>query len=69
MNLGGGIVLLVIGLMFSQRIVTWDIPHVDEYRLGVLLTILGAVAVVLSMMVYLSHRRTTHVIDRRDERG
>jgi hypothetical protein len=67
MSIGGGIALLVVGLMFSQRIVTWDIPHVDEYRLGVLLTILGAVAVALSMIVYLSHRRATHVIDRRNE--
>lgn len=67
MSISGGIALMVVGLIFSQRIVTWDIPHVDEYRLGVLLTILGAVAVVLSVIMYLSRRRTTHVIERRNE--
>lgn len=68
MSIGGGIALIVVGLIFAQRIVTWDIPNVDEYRLGWLLTVLGALAVAVSMIMYLSRRRTTRVIERRTRR-
>lgn len=64
MGIGTGIALLLFGLILVLRVVEIDLPWVDDYRLGVLLTILGVVALVLVMMLGASRRRATHVIDR-----
>lgn len=64
MGIGTGIVLLLFGLILVLQVVQVDLPWVDDYRLGVLLTILGAVSLILVMSVNASRRRSTHVIER-----
>lgn len=64
MGIGTGIALLLFGLILLLRVVNVDLPWVDDYRLGVLLTILGLVSLVLVMTLGASRRRSTHVIDR-----
>jgi hypothetical protein len=64
MSIGFGIGLLLIGLILVLRVVQVDLPYVDDYRLGVLLVILGIVAVLLTLLAW---NRTTrsHVIEER----
>jgi cell division protein FtsW (lipid II flippase) len=64
MSIGTGIVLLLFGLILMLGVVDVDLPWVDDYRLGVLLTILGVVALVLVMTIGTARRGTTHVIER-----
>lgn len=67
MAIGTGIALLLFGLILLLNVVSVDLPWVDDYRLGVLLTILGVVALVLSMTIGTARRRSTHVIERNHE--
>lgn len=67
MGIGVGIALLIVGLALAFNVVEIDIPLVNEYRLGILLTIGGVVAIVLVMLLASMRRRSTHVIER--ERG
>lgn len=64
MSIGLGLVLILIGLVLTMRVVTFDVAWVDEYRLGALLIIIGAIGVVLSLVVYGMRRRSTHVVER-----
>jgi len=64
MSIGLGIGLLLFGLILLLRVVNVDLPWVDDYRLGILLTILGVVALILTMTLGTSWRRSTHVIER-----
>jgi hypothetical protein len=40
---------------------------VEDYQLGILLTILGAVALILTMVLGTSGRRSTRVIERESD--
>ncbi|MFL6089672.1 MAG: hypothetical protein ACJ71Z_05980 [Aeromicrobium sp.] len=62
MGIGTGIVLLLLGLILLLGVVNVDLPWIDDYQLGLLLTILGAVALVLVMV--LGARRRSTVIER-----
>jgi hypothetical protein len=64
MSIGLGIGLLLFGLILLLRVVNVDLPWVDDYRLGILLTILGVVALILTMTLGTSWRRSTYVIER-----
>ena len=64
MSIGLGIGLLLAGLVLALRIFTFDFTWVDEYRLGILLTIIGIVSIVLSLIMHSMRRRSTHVIER-----
>ena len=64
MGIGLGIGLLLFGLILLLRVVNVDLPWVDDYRLGILLTILGVVALLLTMTLGTAGRRSTHVIER-----
>jgi len=65
MGIGTGIALLLFGLILLLGVVNVDIPWVDDYRLGVLLTILGVVAIALVMRAVAMRRRsTTQVVER-----
>ena len=66
MSIGAGITLIVLGLIFLLRVVQVDIPYVDEYTLGVLLTLAGIACIVLSLTVF-RRGRTTRVIEERRE--
>ncbi len=62
MAIGTGIVLLLFGLILLLNVVNLNLPFVDDYRLGIILTILGVVALALSMV--LGARRRSTVIER-----
>jgi hypothetical protein len=64
MSIGLGIALLLFGLILLLGVVDVDLPWVDDYRLGILLTILGVVALILTMTLGTAGRRSTHVIER-----
>ena len=64
MNIGAGIALIVFGLILMLRVITVDIPYVDEYTLGLLLTLAGLACIVLSLTL-LKRGRTTRVIEER----
>lgn len=64
MGIGTGIALLLIGLTLTLRVVEVDIPWVDDYRLGILLTIMGVGAIALVLVMTSMRRRQTHVIER-----
>lgn len=64
MSIGLGLILVLVGLVLSQRVVTFDVAWVDEYRLGVLLIVIGVIGVVLSVVMYAMRRRSTHVVER-----
>ena len=63
MTIGTGITLIVIGLIFLLGVVQVDIPFIDEYALGVLLTLAGIAAIVLMLTWGRTH--TTRVVERR----
>jgi len=62
MAIGTGIVLLLLGLILLTGVVNVDIPAVDDHKLGVLLAIVGALAIVLSLVV--GTRRRSTVVER-----
>ena len=57
MSLGTGIALLLVGLILAMRIFTFDFTWVDEYRLGVLLVLVGIVSIALSLITTMRHGR------------
>jgi hypothetical protein len=74
MTIGAGITLIVLGLILLLGVIQVDIPYIDEYGLGVLLTLAGIACIVLlltwgrSRTVYGTRGGTTHVVERRVER-
>ena len=62
MGIGTGIVLLLLGLILILGVVNVDIPFVEDYQLGILLAVLGALALVLVMT--LGARRRSTVVER-----
>lgn len=67
MGIGLGIVLVVLGaiLMWAVNI---NIPHVNDNTLGLILLIVGVLAIVISLIMNMQRSRThtTHVEERRD---
>ena len=68
MTIGAGITLIVLGLILLLGVIQVDIPYVDEYALGVLLTLAGIAGIVLSLTVWRSRYSGTRVVERRVER-
>jgi hypothetical protein len=73
MTIGAGITLIVIGLILLLGVIEVDIPYVDEYALGVLLTLAGIAGIVLSLTVWRGRAYPwggggTRVVERRVER-
>jgi hypothetical protein len=69
MTIGAGITLIVLGLILLLGVVEVDIPYVDDYALGILLTLAGIAGIVLSLTVW--RRATspgTRVVERQVER-
>jgi hypothetical protein len=71
MGIGIGIVLLVVGLIFLTGAI--DLPQsldnaVAGETLGWILTIVGALAIVLALVMNQQRSRTTHVEEHRVER-
>lgn len=69
MGIGGGIALIVIGLILILNVIhlpsSWN-NYVDSHTLGVILLVVGAIAVILVLIMNAQRQRTTHVT--RDER-
>jgi len=61
MGIGLGIVLTLVGLILLMQVVNVDVPWVDDYRLGVLLVIVGVVELVLVVIMNATRRNTTVV--------
>lgn len=50
MGIGLGVILLLVGLVLLLDVVQYDIPAVADEQLGLLLVIIGAAAIVLSLV-------------------
>jgi len=66
MGIGLGVVLVVVGAALMWAI-NLDIAHVDDFTLGLILFLVGIVAIVLSLYLNARRNRTTHV-ERYEER-
>ena len=66
MTIGAGITLIVLGLILLLRVVEVDLPYVDDYALGILLTLAGIAGIVLSLTIWRSPRG--RIVERRIER-
>lgn len=68
MGTGLGIILIVIGAILRWA-VNINIKHVNDNALGIILMVVGVVAVILSLIQteQLRRRRNTTIVD--DERG
>ncbi len=60
MTIGAGITLIVLGLILLLGVIEVDIPYVDEYALGILLTLAGIAGIVLSLTLWRSRSVTTY---------
>ena len=68
MVIGLGIVLIVAGLVLAFDVVNIDTTAVDTETLGWILLVVGALAIVISLVVNQQRTRSTTVVERRDER-
>jgi hypothetical protein len=68
MGIGLGIILIVIGAILYWA-VDADIPHINDNTLGIILMVIGALAVILALIQtqQLTRRRHETVVD--DRRG
>lgn len=66
MGIGLGILLLVIGAILYWAVEV-DIPGVSDDTLGIILMIVGALAIILSLVQTQQHTRRTTVVDDRRE--
>jgi uncharacterized protein DUF6458 len=66
MGIGLGIVLVVVGAALMWAI-NLNIAHIDDFTLGLILFIVGVVAIGLSLFLNAQRNRTTHV-ERYEER-
>jgi len=64
MGIGVGIVLIVVGaiLLFALDV---DLPFVSDDTLGVILLVVGVLAVVLALVMNAQRSRTRHVQETR----
>lgn len=66
MGIGLGIVLLLAGLVIVLDVVEYDIPRVDDPQLGWVLIIVGAAALLLTLIMWGMRSRRTVEVDHRD---
>ncbi|MGI8578894.1 MAG: DUF6458 family protein [Nocardioidaceae bacterium] len=65
MGIGLGIVLMVVGAVLIWALDV-HLSYVNQYTLGWILLIAGAVAIILSLIMNAQRRKTTHVEERRN---
>ena len=65
MGVGVGVVLLVLGAILYWAVEV-DIPGVSDNTLGIILMVVGVIAIVLALVVNQQRSRTTVVEERRD---
>jgi hypothetical protein len=66
MGIGLGIVLLVIGAILYWAVQV-DIPGVSDNTLGIILMVVGILAIILSLVINQQRTRRTTVVDDRRE--
>lgn len=65
MGVGVGVVLLVVGAILYWAVEV-DIPGVDDNTLGIILMVVGVIAIVLALVMNQQRSRTKIVEERRD---
>ena len=68
MAIGLGIVLIVAGLILVLDVINIDTAAVDTETLGWILLVAGGLAIIISLVVNSQRTRSTHVVERRDDR-
>lgn len=64
MGIGLGIVLILLGLILVSGVVEYDINFIEDTTLGWILLVVGALALVLSLVINQQRTRSTHVEER-----
>jgi len=65
MGVGVGVVLLVVGAILYWAVEV-DIPGVSDNTLGIILMVVGVIAIILALIINQQRSRTTVVEERRD---
>ena len=71
MGIGAGVVLIVLGLILILPVVkdwSWIDKYIDHQTLGVILLVVGAIAVILVLILNAQRQRTIVTRDDRDPR-
>ena len=63
MGIGLGIVLLLAGLILVTGVVEYDINFIEDVTLGWILLIVGALALVLSLVIHGQRRPSSAVVE------
>ena len=66
MGVGVGVVLLVIGAIIYFALET-DIPFMETNTLGVILMVVGVIAIILALVMNKQRSQTKHVNEQRYE--
>ncbi|MEJ7630743.1 MAG: DUF6458 family protein [Nocardioidaceae bacterium] len=64
MGIGLGVLLIVAGAVLMWAL-DFDLSYVDDDTLGLILFIVGILAVLLSLVLNMQRRKTTHVEEHR----
>ena len=64
MGIGLGIVLLLVGAVLYWA-VDVNIPGIDDNTLGIILMLVGALALILSLVINAQRTRSTRVVEER----
>ncbi len=65
MGVGLGVLLLVVGAILYWAVEV-DIPGISDNTLGIILMVVGVIAIVLALVINQQRSRTTVVEERRD---
>jgi len=68
MGVGVGVILLVVGAILYWAVEV-DIPGVSDNTLGIILMVVGVIAIVLALITNQQRSRTKVVEERRDIQG
>ena len=63
MGIGLGIVLVLAGLILVTGVVEYDINFIEDQSLGWILLIVGAIALVLSLVINQQRGRSTTTVE------
>ena len=63
MGIGLGIILLLAGLILVTGVVEYDINFIEDTTLGWILLLVGALALVLSLVINAQRRNSSHVVE------
>ncbi|HET6627619.1 MAG TPA: DUF6458 family protein [Nocardioidaceae bacterium] len=64
MGVGVGVVLLVVGAILYWAVEV-DIPGVSDNTLGIILMVVGVLAIILALVINAQRTNTKHVEERR----